>query len=140
MENHRINSESDYRRALARADVLMDAAPGSRELGELRALAARIEAWEREHYPIARPSPRAALKFRADQLGYAVARAVIRSSRIPKFAAAKKVAARAARKRLVASPTMPVRKRLRTPATVTARKAARLSGRSAVRRAARKKK
>ena len=45
MESPQINSDSDYRRALVRADVLMYAAPGTAEYQELRALAPLIEAW-----------------------------------------------------------------------------------------------
>jgi hypothetical protein len=47
-----IRTEDDYRAALARADELMDAEAGTPDGDELERLAAAIEAWEDEHYPL----------------------------------------------------------------------------------------
>ena len=45
-------SESDYRAALERMEVIFDAKPGTLEGDELEKLALFVEAYEEEHYPI----------------------------------------------------------------------------------------
>jgi HTH-type transcriptional regulator / antitoxin HigA len=47
-----ILNEADYKAALMRVDALMDAEAGTPEGAELERLAAAIEAYEEEHYPI----------------------------------------------------------------------------------------
>ena len=47
-----IRTEQDYNAALARADELMDAMPGSAEEAELSALADKIKVYEAIHYPM----------------------------------------------------------------------------------------
>ena len=64
-----IQNEKDYQAALFRIDALMNAKPGSPEEKELEALAALVEAYEDEHYPIPLPDPVEALKFRMEQMG-----------------------------------------------------------------------
>ena len=67
MEIIAIQSQTDYETALARIGELMAAAPGSPEEDELERLAALVEAYEEIHYPIARPDPEAARRFRTEQ-------------------------------------------------------------------------
>ena len=62
-----IRSEKDYDEALARIDVLMDAAPGSPAFDELDVLADLVELYESRHEPMGYPSPLAALEFRMQQ-------------------------------------------------------------------------
>jgi hypothetical protein len=50
-----IISEQEYNKALARAEVLMDAKPNTRESKELELLAIKIELWEDDKYPIDKP-------------------------------------------------------------------------------------
>lgn len=73
---HPICTEADYQAALSRAQAWFDApdepAPGSEEEAWFDALVTLIEAWERKHYPIAAPTPIAAIKFRMEQTGMTV--------------------------------------------------------------------
>ena len=62
-----IRSEKDYDEALARIDVLMDAAPGSPAFDELDVLADLVELYESRHEPMGYPSPLTALEFRMEQ-------------------------------------------------------------------------
>ncbi len=62
-----IRSENDYEANLARLEELIDAAPGTPEGDELEVLATLIERYENERYPIALPTPLAAIRFRMDQ-------------------------------------------------------------------------
>ena len=64
-----IRTEADYEAALARADLLMDAAPGTPEGEELDVLVDLIEHYEAKHVPMGYPSPVAAIKFRMEQDG-----------------------------------------------------------------------
>lgn len=64
-----IKTEKEYDQALAMADRLMDAAPGSPEADDLELLSLLIEKYEEEHYPIQMPDPISAIKFRMDQEG-----------------------------------------------------------------------
>lgn len=64
-----IRTKTDYKHALARVEALWNAKPHSREEDELEILYVLIEAYEREHFPIAPPDPIEAIKFRLDQLG-----------------------------------------------------------------------
>lgn len=62
-----IKIKTDYKKALARVDALMNAKPGTPKADELDVLVTLIEAYENKHYPIAPPSPVAAIKFRMEQ-------------------------------------------------------------------------
>ncbi|NLE99790.1 MAG: ImmA/IrrE family metallo-endopeptidase [Anaerolineales bacterium] len=64
-----IKNETEYEAALARAEALMDAAPGTPESDELELLAVLIEDYEAQAYPINLPDPVEAIKFRMDQQG-----------------------------------------------------------------------
>jgi len=62
-----IRSENDYEANLARLEELIDAAPGTPEGDELEVLATLIERYENDRYPIALPTPLAAIRFRMEQ-------------------------------------------------------------------------
>ena len=62
-----IRSASDYEANVARLEDLIDAEPGSPESDELDILATLIERYETERFPIALPSPLAAIRFRMEQ-------------------------------------------------------------------------
>jgi HTH-type transcriptional regulator/antitoxin HigA len=64
-----IKTEEDYNKALARIDELMDAKPGTAEMDELELVTALVEMYEERNFPISRPGPVDAIKFRMDQLG-----------------------------------------------------------------------
>ncbi len=64
-----IKTKIDYEKALARVDALMDAKPGASRTDELDVLVTLVEAYENKHYPIAPPSPVAAIEFRMEQGG-----------------------------------------------------------------------
>lgn len=61
MELPLIRNEAEYEAALARIELLFDAPNGTPECNELVALAALVEAYEEQHYPIA-ASPSLATK------------------------------------------------------------------------------
>jgi len=69
MKNRVIESEEDHRKALARIEELMDAKPGTTEMDELELLVSIVEVYEERHFPINRPDPIEALKFRMEQMG-----------------------------------------------------------------------
>lgn len=62
-----IRNESDYEANLARLDDLIDATPDTPEGDELEVLATLIERYENDRYPIALPTPLAAIRFRMEQ-------------------------------------------------------------------------
>jgi HTH-type transcriptional regulator/antitoxin HigA len=62
-----IRNDSDYEAALARLEDLISAAPGTPEEDELDVLATLIERYESSRYPIALPTPLAAIRFRMEQ-------------------------------------------------------------------------
>jgi HTH-type transcriptional regulator / antitoxin HigA len=64
-----IRSEADYKAALARVDVLLDAEPGTPEGEELDVLVDLIELYEARHMPMGYPSPLGAIRFRMEQAG-----------------------------------------------------------------------
>jgi HTH-type transcriptional regulator / antitoxin HigA len=64
-----IKTEEDYQEALARLELLMDAAPGSPDEKELDLLSFLIEKYEEEHFPIELPNAVEAIKFRMEQQG-----------------------------------------------------------------------
>lgn len=64
-----IRSEQDHAAALARIELLMDAEPGTRESDELDVLADLVEHYEKKHFPIPKPTPLEAIRFRMEQEG-----------------------------------------------------------------------
>jgi HTH-type transcriptional regulator/antitoxin HigA len=64
-----IKNDRDYRRALTRAEELMEARPGTPQGDELELLAAVIELYEDEHDPVPPPDPVEAICFRMEQAG-----------------------------------------------------------------------
>ena len=62
-----VKTEADYEAALERIDALMDAAAGTPEADELEVLAALVELYEENHYPIGFPDPLSAIRFRMEQ-------------------------------------------------------------------------
>jgi HTH-type transcriptional regulator / antitoxin HigA len=64
-----IKTETDYRKAMARVEVIWDAKKGTPEADELDVLAMLIERYEDEAYPIGLPTPIEAIKFRMEQQG-----------------------------------------------------------------------
>jgi len=64
-----LKTEAEYEAALAQAEQLMDAAPGSSEEEALELWAFLIEAYEAQHVPIDLPDPIEAIQFRMQQEG-----------------------------------------------------------------------
>ena len=64
-----LRNEEDHQRALSRVDTLMAAKPGTPEFDELDVLATLVEAYERRHFPMRKPTPAEAIRFRMEQLG-----------------------------------------------------------------------
>ncbi|OPX23088.1 MAG: transcriptional regulator [Candidatus Latescibacteria bacterium 4484_107] len=64
-----IKNEEDYDKALSRIEQLMDAKPDTAEMDELELVTALVEMYEERHFPISRPDPIDAIKFRMEQLG-----------------------------------------------------------------------
>ncbi|NLV30317.1 MAG: transcriptional regulator [Acidobacteria bacterium] len=64
-----IRTDADYRDALARVDVLVNARPGTPEGDELEVLSTLIEVYETKHFPIDMPSAVDAIRFRMEQQG-----------------------------------------------------------------------
>ncbi len=69
MDIYPIRTDAGHARALARAEELMSAEPGTPEGDELDVLATLIDAYEREHFPIDPADPVEAILFRMEQLG-----------------------------------------------------------------------
>ena len=66
-----IKNKSQYEDALARVYDLMQKSlkPESKESDELEVLSIQIKEYEFEHYPVPKPSPLEAIKFRIEQMG-----------------------------------------------------------------------
>lgn len=64
-----LKSEADYEAALNRVDALMGSSASSLEGQELEVWVKLIEIYEKELYPIEKPDPVEALKFRMEQSG-----------------------------------------------------------------------
>jgi len=62
-----IRTESDYEANLERIEYLIDAEPGTPEGDELDIIATLVERYENERFPIAAPTPLAAIRFRMEQ-------------------------------------------------------------------------
>lgn len=69
MEIKPIRNDADHEAALHRIEELWGAPPDSAEGDELDVLATLTEAYERERFPIDRPGPIEAIKFRLEQTG-----------------------------------------------------------------------
>jgi HTH-type transcriptional regulator / antitoxin HigA len=59
-----------HKKALRRIEKLWDAKPGSRQEGELDALATLVDAYERRAFPIHAVTPIEAINLRCEQLGW----------------------------------------------------------------------
>jgi HTH-type transcriptional regulator/antitoxin HigA len=67
MQIHPIRNKEDHRKAIARIETLMSAAPNTPEGDELDVLATLVDAYEANHHVIDAPSPVAAILFRMEQ-------------------------------------------------------------------------
>ena len=64
-----VKTKADYKRALKTIDELWSAKPNTPEGNALEVVTILVEAYEKEHYPIAPPSPIEAIRFRMEQGG-----------------------------------------------------------------------
>jgi HTH-type transcriptional regulator / antitoxin HigA len=64
-----IKTESDYAAALARMEKLMDAKPGTSQGDDLEILTVLIHDYEGRVFPMDKPDPVAAIRFRMTQQG-----------------------------------------------------------------------
>jgi HTH-type transcriptional regulator/antitoxin HigA len=64
-----IKTKSEYEAALARIDKLMDAKPRTRQGDELELLSLVVHDYEERVFPIDKPDPIAAIRFRMEQQG-----------------------------------------------------------------------
>lgn len=82
-----IKNKHDYVEALARIKKLMDEnlVPDSKEADELEVLSLLIEHYEQENFPMEKPDPIEAIKFRMEQLG------LLKKDLIPFIGSASKV-------------------------------------------------
>jgi HTH-type transcriptional regulator / antitoxin HigA len=63
-----IKSESDYRLALKRLEVVFDAQIGTPESDEADVLGLMVDEYEKKHYPIEAPDPIEAIKIRMEEM------------------------------------------------------------------------
>ncbi len=65
-----IKNNIQYEDALARVYTLMqqDIKPDSKESDELEILSILVKEYEKEHYPVAKPNPLEAIRFRLEQM------------------------------------------------------------------------
>ena len=63
-----IKTESDYRVALKRMELLFDAPVDTAESDEADILGLLIDEYERKHYPIEAPNPIEAIKIRMEEM------------------------------------------------------------------------
>jgi HTH-type transcriptional regulator / antitoxin HigA len=64
-----IRNDADHAWALGRIEELMDAKPGTQEMDELEVRSQLVEIYEDRRWPIAMPTPVAAIKYRMEQAG-----------------------------------------------------------------------
>ena len=66
-----VKNKAQYEDTLARIYELMqkDLKPGSKDSDELEVLSILVKEYEQEHYPVSKPSPLEAIKFRLEQMG-----------------------------------------------------------------------
>jgi len=69
MKTKLIKTESEHAAALARIEKLMDAKPGTAQGDELEVLSLLIHDYEEKVFPIDKPDPVAAIRFRMTQQG-----------------------------------------------------------------------
>jgi HTH-type transcriptional regulator/antitoxin HigA len=63
-----IKSDTDYRQALARLEVIFDAPIGTSESDEADILGLMIDEYEKKHFPIDAPDPIEAIKIRMEEM------------------------------------------------------------------------
>ena len=63
-----IKTETDYRNALKRLEVIFDAPIGTPESDEADLLGLMIDDYEKKHYPILAPDPIEAIKIRMEEM------------------------------------------------------------------------
>jgi HTH-type transcriptional regulator / antitoxin HigA len=63
-----IKTESDYKEALSRLEVLFDAPMGTPESDEADILGVLIDEYEKKYYPIDAPDPIEAIKIRMEEM------------------------------------------------------------------------
>jgi len=63
-----IKTETDYREALKRLEIVFDAAIGTPESDEADVLGLMIDEYEKKHYPIEAPDPIEAIKIRMEEM------------------------------------------------------------------------
>ena len=71
MEPRLIKTEEDHKAFLAEVErlVALDPAPGTPEGDRLELLATLVEEYEKEHFPIEKPTPIEAILFRLEEQG-----------------------------------------------------------------------
>ena len=68
MDIRPIKTESDYRKALKRLEIIFDAVPDTIESDEADILSLLIENYENQYYPIDAPDPIEAIKIRMQDM------------------------------------------------------------------------
>jgi HTH-type transcriptional regulator/antitoxin HigA len=68
MEIRPIKSDSDYKSALDRLDILFDAPTGTPESDEADVLGLLVDDYEKRHFPIEAPDPIEAIKIRMEEM------------------------------------------------------------------------
>jgi HTH-type transcriptional regulator / antitoxin HigA len=63
-----IKTESDYKIALKRLEIIFDAPIGTQESDEADILALIVDEYEKKHYPIDAPDPIEAIKIRMEEM------------------------------------------------------------------------
>ena len=63
-----IKTETDYKKALKRLDVIFDAKKGTPESDEADVLGLLIDEYEKKHHPIEAPDPIEAIKIRMEEM------------------------------------------------------------------------
>ena len=63
-----IKTETDYRNALKRLEIIFDATIGTPESDEADILGLMIDEYEKKHYPIQAPDPIEAIKIRMEEM------------------------------------------------------------------------
>ena len=63
-----IKTETDYKNALKRLEVIFDAKPGTKESDELEILGLLVDDYENKHHPIEAPDPIEAIKIRMEEM------------------------------------------------------------------------
>jgi HTH-type transcriptional regulator / antitoxin HigA len=66
-----IKTNPEYQAALARIDKLMDAAPNTSQGDELELLSLLVHDYEAKKFPVDKPDPVEAIRFRMEQQGLA---------------------------------------------------------------------